>query len=64
MRALATRFGVGSSTVQRALKDLVDDGYLTAKKGIGMFTNPEFSWRGRKQEIIEVLIADGRQIYF
>lgn len=64
MRALATRFGVGSSTVQRALKDLVDDGYLTVKKGVGMFTNPEFSWRGRKQKIIEVLIADGRQIYF
>lgn len=64
MRALAAKFGVASSTVQKALKDLIADGFLTVKPGIGMFTNPEYGWSDSRPEIVELLVADGRQIYY
>ena len=64
MRELAAQFGVGCTTVQKALKDLVTDGYLIPKTGVGMFTNPQ-SWRRNEEpRIIEFLSADGKQIYF
>lgn len=64
MRELAAQFGVGSTTVQKALKDLVADGFLIPKTGVGMFTNPQ-SWRRNEEpKIIEFLSADGKQIYF
>jgi hypothetical protein len=45
-RELAKLFDVSQSTVVKALKDLVSDGYLTMKPGIGLFTNPAKSkWR-------------------
>jgi len=40
-RELERMFGVSRPTVQRALGDLVSDGYLIAKPGIGTFTNPD-----------------------
>jgi len=40
-RELERIFGVSRPTVQRALGDLVSDGYLIAKPGIGTFTNPD-----------------------
>lgn len=64
MRALAAKFGVASSTVQKALKDLIADGFLTVKPGIGMFTNPECGWSDSRPDIVELLVADGRQIYY
>lgn len=64
MRELAAQFGVGCTTVQKALKDLVADGYLTPKTGVGMFTNPQRWRRTELPQIIELLAADGRQIYF
>jgi len=64
MRALAAKFGVASSSVQKALKDLIADGFLTVKPGIGMFTNPEYGWTDTRPEVVELLVADGRQIYY
>lgn len=64
MRELAGEFGVSIATVQRALKELTDDGYLTARKGVGLFTNPDRAWLRGKCDVIGVLAADGRQIYF
>lgn len=64
MRDLAARFGVGCTTVQKALKDLVTDGYLIPKTGVGMFTNPERWRRNDKPLVVELLTADGKQIYF
>lgn len=64
MRELAAQFGVGSTTVQKALKELVADGYLIPKTGVGMFTNPQRWRRSEKPPIVELLAADGKQIYF
>ncbi len=64
MRELAAEFGVGCTTVQKALKELVADGFLTSKTGVGMFTNPQRGRREERPEIIELLSADGKQIYF
>ena len=64
MRELAAEFGVGCTTVQKALKDLVDDGLLTVKVGVGMYTNPLRGWREERPQIVELLAADGKQIYF
>ncbi|MBS1371547.1 MAG: GntR family transcriptional regulator [Lentisphaeria bacterium] len=64
MRELAVEFGVGCTTVQKALKDLVADGLLTAKVGVGMFTNPQRGWREERPQVVELLSADGKQIYF
>ena len=64
MREMAGFFKVSTATVQRALKELVDDDYLTVKPGIGLFTNPDRGWLREKTEVIGVLAADGRQIYY
>lgn len=64
MRELAAQFGVGCTTVQKALKDLVADGYLFPKTGVGMFTNPQCWRRDELPRIIELLSADGKHIYF
>ena len=64
MRELAAMFNVSIATVQRALKELVDDGYLTVRAGVGLFTNPEQRWTYEKTDVIGMLVADGRQIYY
>ena len=64
MRELAAMFNVSIATVQRALKELVDDGYLTVRAGVGLFTNPEQRWTYEKTDVIGILVADGRQIYY
>ncbi|MBS1369424.1 MAG: GntR family transcriptional regulator [Lentisphaeria bacterium] len=64
MRELAAQFGVGSTTVQKALKDLVADGYLIPKVGVGMFTNPQRGRADEQPQIVELLTADGKQIYY
>lgn len=48
MREMAGFFKVSTATVQRALKELVDDDYLTVKPGIGLFTNPDRGWLREK----------------
>ena len=39
-QTIAERFGVTRMTVYRATKDLVREGYLTVRPGIGLFLNP------------------------
>lgn len=57
-------FNVSTMTIQRALKKLTDDGFLIARPGIGLFTNPEHRWKYGNINVIGVLVADGKQIYF
>ncbi len=64
IRELASLFSVSTATIQRALKELVADGYITARTGVGLFTNPERIWLPQGISAIGVLAADGRQIYF
>ncbi len=43
IQALAEQFGIARSTVQLALKDMSEQGYLIGRPGIGTFTNPRSS---------------------
>lgn len=40
-RELAEKFGVSQPTVVRALQELVREGYLTNRRGVGLFSNPD-----------------------
>ena len=62
-RDLAKRFNVSRPTVNRALKDLLDDGYLSVKKGIGMFTNPGKFYNPQGAKLIGFLSGDGKAAF-
>ena len=62
-RAIASQFGVTQTTVMKALKDLVDDGFLTVKKGIGTFTCPERLSGREDSKIIGLLFGDGKKVF-
>ena len=64
VRELAAMFNVSTMTIQRALKKLTDDGFLIARPGIGLFTNPDHRWKYGNINVIGVLVADGKQIYY
>ncbi len=64
IRELAAQFGVSIATIQWALRELIDDGFITAEKGIGLFTNPAKAWLTEPTQVIGVLTADGRQVYY
>ncbi len=64
IRELAALFGVSISTIQWALRELIEDGFITPEKGIGLFTNPAKAWLNQPAQVIGVLAADGRQVYY
>jgi len=63
-RELAKRFDVSRTTVLKALKDLVDDGFITAKPGrLGAFTCPSNIRRRKDSRIVGLLIGDGKNVF-
>ena len=62
-RELAKQFGVSHPTVLKALKDLVADGYLTVKPGVGTFTRPSMSNACEGTKICGFLYGDGKQTF-
>ena len=64
MRELARHFNVSSTTIQKAMKDLIRDGLLVSRPGIGLFTNPNCAWTDTRPPLIGLLPADGRQLYY
>ena len=65
-RELAAHFGIARSTVSLALKELVDDGFLIPKRGIGNFTNPKMFFALRKDTmppLIGIVLESGRNFY-
>lgn len=63
-RELAKEFGVAQTTVVRALKDLIQDGYLTVKPRMGIFTNPgKFSNLFKGSKSFAMLFGDGRVVF-
>jgi len=66
-RQLAASFGVARSTVQLALEQMVKDGFLFGKPGIGTFTNPAraFTFSGEEPPpLIGLLWGDGRNFFY
>lgn len=59
-REVAKEFGVTHTTVVRALKDLIDGGYLTVKKGVGVFTNPGKVSTPPDSRVIGMFFGDGK----
>ncbi len=65
-RELAARFGIARSTVSLALKELIDEGFLIPKHGIGNFTNPKMFFspqNGKMPKLIGVVLESGRSYY-
>jgi len=63
-RDLAKRFGVSHPTVVKALKDLVSDGFLLVKPGVGTFTNPQNgSIHGKMSKLVGILWGDGKDVF-
>jgi DNA-binding Lrp family transcriptional regulator len=63
-RSLAKRFGVTQTTVMKALKDLISDGFLTTKPGIGVFTNPVRLGYSERVKLIGCFTGDGQNVLF
>lgn len=62
---LAKEFGIARSTVLAALKQLSDEGYITGKRGAGVFTNPysaKLPLKSRK--LIGMLLSGGDNYYY
>ncbi len=62
-RKLGKMLGVTHPTVQRALKGLVRDGYLTATGNRGFVTVPSPMLAVNHFKVIGLIFRDGRQIY-
>ncbi len=62
-RELAKQFGVSHPTVIRAVKDLIEDGFLTVKRGIGTFTNPSLIQTPEGTKIFGILLSDGKATF-
>lgn len=66
---LMTLFGVSRPTVCRALRELIADGYLLARRGHGTFTNPAHSWQhtgqsgNRMLPVVGIILSDGLLAY-
>lgn len=62
---LAQDFGIARSTVLAALKQLREEGYITGKRGDGVFTNPHCSYLPyNKKKLIGLLLAGGDNFYY
>ncbi|MBS1452810.1 MAG: GntR family transcriptional regulator [Lentisphaeria bacterium] len=61
-RELAEKFGVSQPTVVRALQELVREGYLTNRRGVGLFSNPDRIGT-RESRIWGFVFGDGRWAY-
>lgn len=64
-RELAVQFNVARATATKALNQLMAENYLTARQGIGTFTNPvRMQNYGAPARIIGFLIQNGKNIFY
>ncbi len=61
-RELAERFNVSQPTVVRALQELIKEGYLIHRPGVGLFSNPG-RFDARESKIWGIIFGDGRWAY-
>ncbi|OPY88987.1 MAG: DNA-binding transcriptional repressor LldR [Smithella sp. PtaU1.Bin162] len=62
-REIGKQFGVSHPTVIKALKDLVSDGYLTVRPGVGTFTNPAMIGSVEGGKLFGFLFGDGKTAF-
>ncbi len=60
---LAKKFGIARSTVLAALKQLRDEGYVTGKRGAGVFTNSG-KLPIQSKKLIGLILAGGDNYYY
>lgn len=66
VRKLAQHFGVAQCTVSAAVKELIDEGHVISRPGVGMFTNPNklgVFHDEKRTPLIGVIHGDGRYFY-
>lgn len=67
LQEMMRMFGVSRPTVRKAMKNLVQEGYLVSKHGIGMFANPKYLSENTdlrsKRLVIGILIGDGMIVH-
>lgn len=66
-RDLCQLFSVTRPTVRRALKDLVDDEFLTIRPGRGTFTNPakaRYFAENKDALFLGIVVGDGKLAYY
>lgn len=66
VRKMAKHFDVAQCTVSAAVKELIEDGYVITRPGVGMFTNPNKLSIARSESeppLIGVIHGDGRYFY-
>lgn len=61
-REIARKFGVSQPTVVKALQELVREGYLTIRPGVGAFSNPDRFTHDSK--LWGIVLGDGRWSQF
>ena len=64
VRELARRFSVAPCTVSAVTAELIRDGWLRSRPGLGIFTNPEKIADDAEAGLIGVLNGDGCLYYF
>lgn len=62
-REIGQQFGVSHPTVIKALRDLVSDGYLTVRPGVGTFTNPGMIGGVEGGKLFGFLFGDGKTAF-
>jgi len=64
-KTLAKQFDCSRPTVSKAMKTLIEDGYVIGKPGIGSFTNPALgSINTNEQPIIGIIFGDGMLVHY
>ena len=64
VRELARRFTVAPCTVSAVTAELIRDGWLRSRRGLGIFTNPEKIADDAEAGLIGVINGDGCLYYF
>lgn len=65
---LAPKLGVARSSVQLALKQLIKEGFLVSKVGVGTFSKPQAlgnsHFGDQRFKIVGIILGDGRYVYY
>ncbi len=67
LNELSNQFQVSRPTVCKALKELIEEGFLIARPGLGTFANPEFLWKRTGSQplpLIGIIFGNGLNVHY